>query len=125
MQPVPSLQPPVRFTPPPLQPPHPHPTPTPTPHRQAKYLALAAESKAASARARAAAKAARGPLAAYPAFVAGVLQRLKAERPHLPQADLMREAAARWRVLPEAEKAAKKVAADRARAQWAASHPKA
>jgi hypothetical protein len=83
---------------------------------------MAAESKAKAAEARAAAKAARAPPAVYTAFVQQVMPQLRAERPGTPVTELMREAAARWRALPEADKAARKAAADKARAAWAAAN---
>ncbi|GBF93550.1 hypothetical protein Rsub_06270 [Raphidocelis subcapitata] len=92
---------------------------------KAKYVALALESKAASTAARAKAKSERAPPGAYIQFATSELRRLKAERPAAAATALMSEVAARWRALPEADKAARAAAATKARAQWAASRPAA
>jgi hypothetical protein len=106
----------------------PHPAPPlsqpPGPRPKAKYVAMAQDSKAKADAARAAAKAARPPPSVYVGYVQEVMPQLRAERPGVAVPDLMRAAAARWRALPEAEKAQRKRAADKARAAWAAAHPR-
>lgn len=89
--------------------------------QKAPYLAMAQESKATATQAKEEAKANRAPPSAYSGFVKGVILRLRAERPGVPVTQLMAEAAAEWRQLPEAEKARLKLDAQRAKAEWVAA----
>lgn len=88
---------------------------------RAPYVAMALEAAEAARAARGAAKAARAPPSAYAAFVSEQMPALRAARPGEPAPALMRAAAAAWREVPESEKLQRKLASDRARAEWAAS----
>ncbi|KAI8471877.1 MAG: hypothetical protein J3K34DRAFT_467901 [Monoraphidium minutum] len=89
---------------------------------RAPYVAAALEAaeaaRGARADAAAEAKAARAPPPAYAAFMAEEIKRLLAARPGTHVTGLMKEVAAAWRALPEADKTRRKLAADRARTEW-------
>lgn len=86
------------------------------------YTQLAAQSKAESASKRAALKEEqalkRPPLTAYNLWCQEIAQELKASSPHLKGPDILREAAARWRALPNGEKQRREAEANAVRDAW-------
>lgn len=88
---------------------------------RAPYTAMALESKVKAVHAKEEAKAKKPPPSAYVTFVQGFMKRGRSDKPGAPVTQLMRDAAAQWQAMPDAEKARLKVAAERAKADWAAS----
>lgn len=86
------------------------------------YVQLAKQSKAEVASRRAVLKeekaAAKPPPTAYNLWCKEISQELKASHPDMRAPDVMREAAARWRALPDGEKQRRQAEATATRETW-------
>lgn len=89
------------------------------------YESMAAKSKADAALARDVAKSNRRPLAAYAKWCSEVMNDLSKSHPDMKATDKMKEAAARWKVLPAVEKDRRAAEARAARQNWAMKQPTA
>lgn len=89
-----------------------------TPAQKKPYEDLAAQSKAETAAAREVVKSNKAPPSAYNAWCSEVVKDLKSSNPNMKAPEMMREAAARWKVLPEPDKERRKAEAKDAKDAW-------
>lgn len=85
---------------------------------QDQAAASKAESTAAKEKAKEKALANRAPLSAYNVFCKEIAADLKVSNPSMSPVDVIKEAAARWRTLPEVEKQTRTAAAKAAKDAW-------